>query len=596
MPQTSVSTKRAAQFLFSYIKRHAPAVFAGMLVLVAVDLCQLLIPRIVQHTVDLLGDEHFSQHTIMTNTLKIVGLAVAMVVLRFFWRMCIVGPSRRIETQIRQDMFGHLMTLSFSYFNKTKTGDLMALAINDMNAIRMAAGMGLIGLADAVFMGSMSVIFMLSTNVTLTLLTVIPLPLIILIMFRFGKIIQSRFKDVQESFGAISSRAQEAFSGIRVIKGFVQETQELDGFVKACDDYVDKNIQLVKIWGFFFPIIAFLASLSLSLLYLFGGRFVIEGRLSLGQFMSFAFYIGLLVWPMAAVGWVFNMFQRGIASAKRVIELMDARSDVTVESTDRGAAPAVGSGSIALRGLSFTYHTGERDVLRNITLDIPHGTSLGIMGKPGSGKTTLISLLFHLFPVERGKIIVDNKDINDIPLPALRSSIGYVPQDSFLFSDTIENNIAYGIEHGAFERSAVERAAHQAAIHREIMALDRGFDTRIGERGITLSGGQKQRLAIARALILGPQILILDDALSSVDAATERKIMTSLSQEIRGRTSIVIAHRVSTVMQCDSIIVLSEGEITERGTHADLVGRDGFYARLFHLQRLSAASPGRGGA
>jgi ATP-binding cassette subfamily B protein len=593
MPQTSVSTKRAVQFLFSYIKRHAPAIIAGTLLLVAVDLCQLLIPRIVQHTVDVLGDEHFSQHTIMANTLKIVGLAVAMVALRFFWRMCIVGPSRRIETQIRQDMFGHLMTLSFSYFNKTKTGDLMALAINDMNAIRMASGMALIGLTDAVFMGSMSVIFMLSTNVTLTLLTVIPLPLIVIIMLRFGKIIQARFKDVQESFGAISSRAQEAFSGIRVIKGFVQETQELDGFVKACDDYVDKNIQLVKIWGFFFPIIAFLASLSLSLLYLFGGRFVIEGKLSLGQFMSFAFYIGLLVWPMAAVGWVFNMFQRGIASAKRVIELMDARSDVTVGSAGLQAAPAVGSGSIAFRDLSFAYGAADapqREVLRNITLDIPHGTSLGIMGKPGSGKTTLISLLFHLFPVERGKILVDNKDINDIPLPALRSSIGYVPQDSFLFSDTIENNIAYGIEHGAYEKSAVERAAHQAAIHREIMDLDHGFDTRIGERGITLSGGQKQRLAIARALILGPHILILDDALSSVDAATERKIMTSLSQEIRGRTSIVIAHRVSTVMQCDSIIVLSEGEITERGTHEELVGRDGFYARLFHLQRLSATT------
>jgi ATP-binding cassette, subfamily B, multidrug efflux pump len=593
MPQTSVSTKRAVQFLFSYIKRHAPAIIAGTLLLVAVDLCQLLIPRIVQHTVDVLGDEHFSQHTIMANTLKIVGLAVAMVVLRFFWRMCIVGPSRRIETQIRQDMFGHLMTLSFSYFNTTKTGDLMALAINDMNAIRMASGMALIGLTDAVFMGSMSVIFMLSTNVTLTLLTVIPLPLIVIIMLRFGKIIQARFKDVQESFGAISSRAQEAFSGIRVIKGFVQETQELDGFVKACDDYVDKNMELVKIWGFFFPIIAFLASLSLSLLYLFGGRFVIEGKLSLGQFLSFAFYIGLLVWPMAAVGWVFNMFQRGIASAKRVIELMDARSDVTVGIAGQQAAPAVGSGSIAFRDLSFAYggaDAPQREVLRNITLDIPHGTSLGIMGKPGSGKTTLISLLFHLFSVERGKILVDNKDINDIPLPALRSSIGYVPQDSFLFSDTIENNIAYGIEHGAYEKSAVERAAHQAAIHREIMDLDHGFDTRIGERGITLSGGQKQRLAIARALILGPHILILDDALSSVDAATERKIMTSLLQEIRGRTSIVIAHRVSTVMQCDSIIILSEGEITERGTHEELVGKDGFYARLFHLQRLSATA------
>jgi ATP-binding cassette subfamily B multidrug efflux pump len=585
MPDNVVSTKKAVSFLFSYIKKHAVAIITGILLLVAVDLCQLFIPRIVQRTIDVLGDERFSQGLIFKNSMAIVCLAFAMIVLRFFWRMCIVGPSRMIETRMRQDMFSHLMTLPFSYFNKTRTGDLMALSINDLNAIRMASGMGLIGLIDAAFMGSMSVAFMLSTNVELTLITVIPLPLIVFIMFRFGGMIQSRFTAVQESFDAISSSAQESFSGIRVIKGFVQEAHEQDGFVKACDDYVDKNMNLVKIWGFFFPIITFLASMSLSLLYLFGGRFVIEGRLTLGQFLSFAFYIGLLVWPMMAVGWVFNLTQRGIASAKRIIGLMDATSDVSV--TSPVVPQEAVKGAIAIRDLSFRYNPGGREVLRRITLDIPQGSSLGIMGKPGSGKTTLISLLFHLFPVEQGKILFDGTDINAIALPLLRAAIGYVPQDSFLFSDTVGNNIAFGQAADAFEKQAVERVARQAAIYDEIMELASGFETGIGERGITLSGGQKQRLAIARALLVDPKILILDDALSSVDAATERTIVSSLTEAMRGRTSLVVAHRVSTVMHCDSIIVLSEGEIIEQGSHDELLGRNGFYARLYHLQRLS---------
>ena len=375
MPQTNVSTKRAASFLFFYVKKHLAWIIGGMILLVAVDLCQLVIPRIVQRTIDALGDEHFSQPVILSNSLKIVGLAFSMIILRFFWRMCIVGPSRKIETQIRQDMFSHLMTLSFSYFNKTKTGDLMALAINDLNAIRMACGLALIGLTDALFMGSMSVIFMLSINVKLTIFTIIPMPIIVIIMLRFGGMIQSRFKDVQESFGAISSRAQEAFSGIRVIKGFVQEARELEGFVTACDDYVEKNMHLVKIWGFFFPIITFLASLSLSILYLLGGRYVIEAKAH-SRPISFVRLLhrppGVL--PMMAIGWVFNMLQRGIASSKRILELMDTKPDVAVTATAHTIEPRV-TGGIALRDLSFRYQPGGRDVLKHLTLDIPQGTS-----------------------------------------------------------------------------------------------------------------------------------------------------------------------------------------------------------------------------
>jgi ATP-binding cassette, subfamily B, multidrug efflux pump len=587
MSAPAIPTKKAAGFLFSYVKKHLPSVVLGMLLLVLVDLFQLLIPRLIRRTVDILGEESFARQTIISNSLKIVALAVAMVVVRFFWRLCIMRPSRRIETQMRQDMFGRLLQLSFSFFNRTKTGDLMALFINDMNAVRMATGPALIGLTDAAFMGTMSIVFMMSISVPLTLLTIIPLPLIIVLMLRFGGIIQSRFAEVQEVFGDISSHTQESFSGIRVIKGFAQEEREVEGFVRLCDVYVDKNVRLVRLWGIFFPLITFLASLSLSLLFYFGSRSVIAGSITLGQFVSFTFYIGLLVWPMMAVGWVFNMFQRGIASAKRIMGLLESTPDVTVRALpERAGAAAMVTGPIEINDLSFRYAPQGRDVLRHISLCVPAGGSLGIMGKPGSGKTTLISLLFHLFPLPRGAVRIGGADINDISVDKLRKSIGYVPQDSFLFSDSIAANIAFGIDEGAADNDGPVRVSRLAALHDEIMGFPDGYATRIGERGVTLSGGQKQRLAIARALLMSPSILIFDDALSSVDAATERAILSALQSEIRGRTSLIVAHRISTVMRCDSIIVLSDGEIVEQGTHEQLCALDGFYSRLYHLQRL----------
>jgi ATP-binding cassette subfamily B protein len=480
-------------------------------------------------------------------------------------------------------MFSHLSSLSFSYFNRTKTGDLMALMVNDLNAIRMATGPALIGLTDSIFMGTMSLVFMMSINVYLTLLTILPLPVIVIIMVRYGKVIQARFSDVQASFGDVSSRAQEALSGIRVVKGFVQEEEELARFSKECDSYVEKNIRLVKLFGFFFPLISFLAALSMSLLYFFGSRFVLSNTISLGSFVSFSFYIGLFVWPMMAVGWVYNMYQRGIASAKRIVEIMEERSEVVTVSAK---SATVVRGSIEFRDLSFRYADKGPDALKHINLTIPAGLSLGIMGKPGSGKTTLISLLFHLFQVDRGIIFVDGHDINDIPLGVLRQAIGYVPQESFLFSDTVGNNIAFALDDNTYNDENIRWAAKVTAIEHDIEQFPHGFSTHVGERGITLSGGQKQRIAIARALLVKPAILVLDDALSSVDAGTEKRIFSSLAAEIKGRTSIVIAHRVTTVMNCDSIIVLSEGEIVERGTHVQLLAADGFYARLYRLQTL----------
>jgi ATP-binding cassette, subfamily B, multidrug efflux pump len=584
MSKHVIPTGKAVRFLFSYMKKYRFSIALGIALLMVVDVFQLVIPRIIRTIIDALGEQTFSWDLVLKNVIAIAALALGMTVIRFCYRLLIFFPSRKIETGIRDDLFAHLTGLSFSFFNSTKTGDLLALFTNDLNAVRMATGMALIGMTDAFFLGALSLVFMLTINVKLTLLAISPLPLILVVMLRFGGLIQSKFTGVQECFGALSSHAQEAFSGIRVVKGFLQEKSQMAEFSRHCDDYIDKNMKLVRLWGALFPMIGFFGSLSFGLLYLIGGRQVILGELSLGTFVSFTFYIQLFVWPIMAIGWVYNILQRGIASTKRILELMETTSDVRVTSSPN-AAPGPIRGEIAFRNLSFCYGEGGRDVLQNINLTIPAGGSLGIIGRPGAGKTTLISLLFHLFPIERGRLFIDGQDINDVPLATIRRSIGYVPQDSFLFSDTIENNISFGLDGNAADAESIRRAGRVAALEKDISVFPAGYETVIGERGVTLSGGQKQRLSIARAIVVNPAILVFDDALSSVDAATEREILTAMAAAIRGRTSIVIAHRISTVHSCDSIIVLDNGKIAEQGSHEELVSLRGWYAKLSELQK-----------
>jgi ATP-binding cassette subfamily B protein len=585
MSSSAISTPRALKFLLYYIKKYRITIGTGIALLMVVDAFQLIIPRLIKKILDTLGEQAFSRDLVFKNALSILALAAGMVVLRFFWRVCIFLPSRKIETRMRDDLFEHITGLSFSFFNTTKTGDLMALLINDLNAVRMATGPALIGLTDALFMGALSLFFMFHINVKLTLATITPLPLILIVMIKFGGLLQSKFKNVQASFGALSSHTQEVFSGIRVVKGFAREAAEAEKFSRRCDDYVEKNIELTRLWGLFFPLIGFFASVSVALLFLFGGRQVATNRLTLGDFVSFSFYIQMFVWPIMATGWVFNIFQRGMASVKRLLELLDSRSDVSGGVEGAPARRPI-RGEIVMADLTFCYPSASKEVLRRINLTIPAGTSLGVIGKPGAGKTTLVNLLFHLFPVPRGRISIDGEDINDIPLGFLRKSIGYVPQDSFLFSDTIENNIAFGAMGSPDLSDALLAAARVAAIDKDVSAFPLAYGTMVGERGITLSGGQKQRIAIARALLLRAPVLILDDALSSVDSGTEREIRSAMLGEISGRTTIIIAHRISTVMECTSIIVLENGKITEQGTHEQLLELNGFYARLYALQKL----------
>jgi ATP-binding cassette, subfamily B, multidrug efflux pump len=581
MSKQTIPTGRAIRFLISYMRRYRFSIAIGIALLIVVDIVQLIIPRIIKTIIDALGNQSFSWDVILKNVVMIASLALFMTIVRFCYRMLIFFPSRKIETGIRDDLFAHITGLSFSFFNATKTGDLLALFTNDLNAVRMATGMALIGITDAFFLGTLSLVFMLSINVKLTLLAISPLPLIIIVMLRFGGLIQSRFRGVQESFGAMSSYAQESLSGIRVVKGFLQEKSQMKDFSLRCDDYVEKNIRLVRLWGALFPLIGFFGAFSFGLLYLIGGRQAILGELSLGTFVSFMSYIQLFIWPIMAIGWVYNILQRGIASTKRLLELMETTAEVRVAAASH-IAPI--RGEITFRKLSFRYSEGGRDVLQDISLTIPAGGSLGVIGRPGAGKTTLISLLFHLFPIERGRLFIDGQDINDVPLATMRRSIGYVPQDSFLFSDTIENNIAFGLNHSP-DAQSIRKVSSVAALDKDVSLFPDGYSTVIGERGVTLSGGQKQRLSIARAIALAPAILIFDDALSSIDAATEREILTALASETKGRTSIVIAHRISTVRACDSIIVLDSGRIAEQGKHEELVSRGGWYAKLNELQK-----------
>jgi ATP-binding cassette subfamily B protein len=548
-----------------------------------VDALQLVVPRLLGRVTDDFRAGRLDNAALIRYVGLLVGIALLVAVGRYFWRMYIMGTARLIDYTLRNRFFAHLETLSASFFNDHKTGDLMAHATNDIHAVRHAFAQGIVLSVDALFLTVSTVAILVRTvDLRLVALGLAPLPFVALIVTYFSRLIHSRFRDVQEKFAALTDRVQENLAGIRVVKAFVQEQAEIDRFEEAARRVVDSNMRLVRIWGLFWPLVQFVAGLSFVVVLGYGGRLVILGDISLGDFVAFGGYLSMAIWPMMAIGWVVNTLQRGLASMDRLNVIFSTKPEV-LDGRDVLPVQAI-TGDVEFRNLVFTY-PGEREpALRNIDLKIPAGRTVGILGRTGSGKTTLVNLLLRLYNPGPGELLVDGVDINAVPLAVLRRDIGYVTQDSFLFSTTIRGNIGFAGDDLSDE--AIEEAAEVAGVAGEVREFPQGFDTVVGERGVTLSGGQKQRVAIARAIIKDPRILILDDCFSAVDAETEDRILRALRGIMRQRTTILISHRISTLKEADEIVVLDKGRIVERGSHEALVAAGGMYARIYERQLL----------
>ncbi len=548
------------------------------------DAGQLYIPQFIKQAVNTISEGNPDRNDILWLMLQMVLVAFVISAGRFFWRFFIHGASRRIETKLRERIFQHLLLLSSSFYGRNKTGDLMARMTNDMKAVRMASGMAFVAFTDGLFMAVAILLILIINYTKLALITIIPFPFITLIVLLAGRLLGHRFKRVQDSYSVISDRVQELISGIRVVKTFRKEKHFLDLFSKDNDDYWAANISLTKIWGFIFPIVMFLSGITVSLLLYFGGKEVILGELQPGDFVAVLSYLGMLTWPMMGAGFTVNIIQRGGASLKRINQVLSAEPDI-VDCPDPVKVPPLVSMKIS--GLAYRFETSSVPVISGLNLEIESGSTLGILGRTGSGKTTLIRLLPRILELSEGSILYNDIPIQKLELSQLRSAISMVPQETILFSRTIRENIIFARNEASQEE--LDKVIYISTLERDLKNFPEGLDTLVGERGITLSGGQKQRIALARALLANPEILILDDALSAVDTKTEEFILNQLMKERKGKTNILISHRVSTLQVADNILVLENGRIIQYGSHQHLLKEDGLYRKIHTLQSLENA-------
>ena len=538
----------------------------------------LATPWVMKFAVDSLN-ESVTQDKFLFYGGLIVGLAVLQGVFRFLMRWLMIGVSRRIEYRLRGDVFEHLERLGLSFFQANRTGDLMSRTTNDLSNVRMLLGPGIMYSANTILITTFTIILMISIDWKLTIVALIPLPFVSYGVRQFGRRIHRLSEESQSRLANLSARVQESLSGIRVVKVFVQEEHEKDEFDRLNRHLKDKNMDLIRVTSLFFPTMQFTIGFSTVIVLWFGGRQVVQGAISMGDFVAFTVYLGMLAFPMIAMGWVVNLLERGRASMQRLNYILDTEPDI-VDGPD--ALDLDVAGEIEFRNLNFAYNGVQ--VLRDVSLHIPEGKTLAVVGATGSGKSTLAQLIPRLYNAPPETLFVDGVPIERIRLGQLRRAIGFVPQDTFLFGETVFENIAFGVDSASQEE--VEQAAHISNIYKDIDGFTKGFETMVGERGITLSGGQKQRTAISRAVVRNPKILILDDSLSSVDTHTEEQILGELRQVMRDRTAILISHRVSTVKDADEIVVLEDGRIVERGTHDELLRVRGRYADLHQRQLL----------